>query len=152
MIGDATRLSRVERLGFLSLLSVPAGRRMDNRAADRHGHPGKKGYRFFQEDEDDFNLEVSAQHMCYECICAVLALHSIAGGLMRNKGQTWAQDILMAMCYEDSGSSWVPAKPWDHGTPSKRVADATTLPRAARKHLERLRCRADGGEADGTIP
>ena len=32
---------------------------MDNRAADRHGEPGKKGFRFFQEDEDDFGLEAN---------------------------------------------------------------------------------------------
>ncbi len=31
---------------------------MDNRAADRHGEPGKKGFCFFQEDEDDFGLAV----------------------------------------------------------------------------------------------
>ena len=44
----------------------------------------------------------------------------------------------MTMCFRDSGSSWVPAKPWDGGTPSKRVADAAALPEAAQKHLERL--------------
>ena len=44
----------------------------------------------------------------------------------------------MAMCLKDSGSSWVPAKPWDGGTPSKRVSEAAALPEAARKHLDRL--------------
>ena len=44
----------------------------------------------------------------------------------------------MAMCHKDSGSSWVPAKPWDHGRPSKRVTDAAALPAAARKHLDKL--------------
>ena len=53
----------------------------------------------------------------------------------------------MAMCYKESGSSWVTAKPWDHGTPSKRVTDAAALPPAARKHLDKLRCQADETEA-----
>ncbi len=53
----------------------------------------------------------------------------------------------MAMCYKDSGSSWVPAKPWDHGTPSKRVTDAAALPAAARKHLDKLQVQADEKQA-----
>ena len=36
---------------------------MDNRAADRHGEHGKKGFCFFQEDEDDFGLAVSFTSM-----------------------------------------------------------------------------------------
>jgi len=37
--------------------STTAGKRMDNRARERPGHPGQPGVRFFVEDEDEFALE-----------------------------------------------------------------------------------------------
>ena len=56
----------------------------------------------------------------------------------------------MAMSFQAGGTSWVPANPWDHGTPSKRVKDAAALPDAARKHLGRLPSQADEGQPDRT--
>ncbi len=44
---------------------------MDNRAADRHGEPGKKGFCFFQEDEDHFGLAVSSFQRRHNQACIV---------------------------------------------------------------------------------
>ena len=41
----------------LSARDVSSGRRQDNRAHERPGR-GKTGCRFFQDDEDEFELEV----------------------------------------------------------------------------------------------
>ncbi len=35
-----------------------AGQRQDNRVHERSGQRGKKGARFFQDDEDEFEVEV----------------------------------------------------------------------------------------------
>jgi hypothetical protein len=41
------------------------GVRLDNRAAEHPGWPGRKGMRFFEEDEDAFGLEDVLQALCF---------------------------------------------------------------------------------------
>eukprot|EP00887_Chlorella_sp_A99_P002814 scaffold6.g2814.t1 len=41
------------------------GRRQDNRAAERRGSLHRKGWRFFADDEDDFDLEDLLQALCF---------------------------------------------------------------------------------------
>lgn len=41
------------------------GTRQDNRAAERPGSLHERGYRFFADDEDDFNLEEVLQALCF---------------------------------------------------------------------------------------
>ncbi len=48
------------------------------------------------------------------------------------------EDMLQALCFRDCGAAFVPAKPWQQGIPSKRVADAVSLSASAKKHLELL--------------
>lgn len=42
-----------------------AGKRQDNRAKERPGSLHKKGYRFFEDDEDEFELENLLEAMCF---------------------------------------------------------------------------------------
>ena len=48
------------------------------------------------------------------------------------------QDILMALSFNQASKSWVPAKPWQHGVPSKCVAVKELLSDKVQGHLERL--------------
>ena len=79
------------------------GKRQDNRNATRSGSM-MKGFRFFEDDEDEYGLE----------------------------------DILQALCYLESGQTFVPAKPWRQGVPSKWVVDVQLLDAEVQKHLTML--------------
>ncbi len=60
---------------------LTAGKRLDNRACERPGHPGQPGVRFFLEDEDEFGLEdlLQASHAapssCQACCPTRRAAH-----------------------------------------------------------------------------
>jgi len=80
------------------------GRRNDNLNAERNGDRVRKGFRFFVDDEDDFQLE----------------------------------SVLEALCFLETGSAFVPKKPWDHGGTTKRVSDVECLPEDAKDVLGTL--------------
>ena len=44
----------------------------------------------------------------------------------------------MALLFMQAGKSWVPAKPWQHGYPSKCVTVKELLPKKAQGHLKRF--------------
>ena len=79
-------------------------RRNDNLNAERNGDRTKKGYRFFVEDEDEFQLE----------------------------------PLLQGLCFLETGSTYVPKKPWDSRGISKTVSDVDLLPEDTRGVLESL--------------
>ena len=49
----------------LSPPAAPAGQRQDNRVRERAGEPGRRGYRFFADDEDSFGLEDLLIALCF---------------------------------------------------------------------------------------
>ena len=81
-----------------------AGKRQDNRATKRPGSLDKKGFRYFADDEDEFELE----------------------------------QMLQALCFREAGCTWVPSKPWEHGTAGRWVHEAEHLPDATQQHLKQL--------------
>lgn len=60
------------------------------------------------------------------------------------------EDILQALCFMEVGETFVPAKPWEHGTMGKRVLDLQTLSPSVRKHIERLLDEEERSDQDGS--
>jgi hypothetical protein len=86
------------------MLRISAGKRQDNRAKERSGSLHRRGYRFFADDEDEFELE----------------------------------DLLEAMCFLETGRTWVPNKPWEQDITSKWVDDMKKLPMGVQHRLQHL--------------
>ena len=48
------------------------------------------------------------------------------------------EDILQALTFLETGSTFVPPKPWHHGSEAKVVEDVNDLSEQVQGHLERL--------------
>lgn len=53
------------------------------------------------------------------------------------------EDILQALVFMKTGSTTVPAKPWQQGTQSKDVTQANLLSKEAQSHLAQMRKSAE---------
>jgi hypothetical protein len=150
------------------------GARGDNRAAERgQGVPGagRKGWRFFADDEDLFGLEAVLQ---VGCVCGVegwggqlggggrLEGGARSGGVggvvayhyrspLRAAGRWWPTTELrlcapQALLFVERGSVVVAPKPWQQGAAPALVARAGQLPAEVRRYVEQL------GAASGSAP
>ena len=48
------------------------------------------------------------------------------------------EDILQALCFLETGCTYVPPKPWHHGSEAKVTEDVASLSQEVQNHLERL--------------
>ena len=81
-----------------------AGKRQNNQTKERPGSLLRKGFRFFADDEDEFDLE----------------------------------DLLQALCFLETGSTWLSSKPWQSNVLGKRVDQADQLPEPVLQRLKHL--------------
>lgn len=80
------------------------GKRQNNQTKERPGSLLRKGFRFFADDEDEFDLE----------------------------------DLLQALCFLETGSTWGPSKPWQPDVSGNWVEEARQLPEPVQQQLKHL--------------
>jgi hypothetical protein len=60
------------------------------------------------------------------------------------------EDILQALCFLETGETYVPPKPWEQQLKGKRVRDVSLLSETARKQLEKFLTELEKGGAKPT--